>query len=134
MFSEKWGVTLLFSILIWLGATVFFVFFGSMVLVDPNEQSFLLRFALLEAATCMVLYGVFLVFRKLDPSPYAVVRLGLIGSAVGLLIDACVLWNRNVLFPQLSSEQLLAFTIWMAFAYGLYLLIPLFMEKGKKGV
>ncbi|WP_205683789.1 hypothetical protein [Brevibacillus migulae] len=134
MFSEKLGLTLLFSLLIWFGATVFFVCFGSMVLVNPFEQSFLLRFVLLEAATCAVLYGVFVVFRMLDSSPYAAVRLGLIGSAVGLLIDACVLWNRDVIFPHLSSEQLIAFTIWMAFAYGLYLLIPLFMGKGKKGV
>ncbi|MDF2679155.1 MAG: hypothetical protein K0R47_345 [Brevibacillus sp.] len=30
MFSEKLGITLLFSILVWLGATLLFVFFGNM--------------------------------------------------------------------------------------------------------
>ncbi|CAJ1002298.1 MULTISPECIES: hypothetical protein [Bacillales] len=132
MFSEKLGLTLLFSILVWLGATLFFVFFGSMVLVDPYQQDFFMRFLLLEIATAVVLYIVFVIFRKLDPSPYAVVKLGLIGSAVGLIIDAFVLWNRDVFFSGLSSEQLLAFTIWMSFAYGLYLLIPLFMRKENK--
>ncbi|WNC14339.1 hypothetical protein [Brevibacillus brevis] len=132
MFSQKLGLTLLFSILVWLGATLFFVFFGSMVLVDPFQESFLLPFLLLEAATAVVLYVVFVIFRRLDPSPYAAVKLGTIGSAVGLIIDAFVLWNRDVFFSKLSSEQLLAFTIWMAFAYGLYLVIPLFMAKGNK--
>jgi hypothetical protein len=132
MFSEKLGLTLLFSILVWLGATLFFVFFGSMVLVDPYQQDFFMRFLLLEIATAVVLYIVFVIFRKLDPSPYSVVKLGLIGSAVGLIIDAFVLWNRDVFFSGLSSEKLLAFTIWMSFAYGLYLLIPLFMRKENK--
>lgn len=130
MFSEKRGLILLFSMLVWLGATLFFVFFGSMVLVDPDQQNFLPAFLLLELATAVVLYIVFVIFRKLDPSPYAVVKLGVIGSAVGLILDTFVLWNRDFFFSKISNEQLLAFTIWMAFAYGLYLLIPLLMSKG----
>lgn len=129
MFSEKLGLTLLFSILVWLGATLFFVFFGSLVLVDAYQQSFVFPFVLLEVATAVVLYLVFVIFRKLDPSPYAVVKLGIVGSAVGLIIDTFVLWNRDVFFAGLTNEQLLTFTIWMAFAYGLYLLMPLFMAK-----
>nr|WP_129552202.1 hypothetical protein [Brevibacillus agri] len=86
----------------------------------------------MEVATGAALYLVFVIFRKLDSSPYALVKLGIIGSAVGLVLDAFALWNRDVFFAKLSNEQLLAFTIWMAFAYGLYLALPLFMAKGDK--
>ncbi|GIO68820.1 hypothetical protein J21TS3_36410 [Paenibacillus cookii] len=129
MFSEKMGLTLLFSVLVWLGATLFFVFFGPLVLVSPYRQNFLPPFLLLEAATGVVLYVVFVLFRRFDPSPYAAVRLGVVGSAVGLILDTFVIWNKGVFFAGLSDEQLLAFVIWMAFAYGLYLLLPLLTVK-----
>jgi len=131
MFSEKLGLTLLFSVLVWLGATLFFAFFGGIVLVSPYRQSFLLPFLLLEAATGIALYAVFMLFRRLDPSPDAAVRLGMIGSAVGLILDAFAIWNKDFFFAELSDEQLFAFVIWMAFAYGLYLLLPMWMAKRK---
>ncbi|MCY9419350.1 hypothetical protein MOF50_22630, partial [Bacillus inaquosorum] len=55
MFTQKLGLVLTFSFLVWLGATLFFVLLGDAVLTDPAEEPFLLNFLLLEAGTALVL-------------------------------------------------------------------------------
>ncbi len=82
-----------FSFLVWLGATLFFVLFEDAVLTDPAEEAFLPNFLLLEAFTALVLCLVFFLYHKLDQSQFAVIKLGIWGSAVGLLIDTISLWN-----------------------------------------
>lgn len=125
MFTQKLGLVLTFSFLVWFGATLFFVLFGDAVLTDPAEEPFLLNFLLLEAGTALVLCLVFFLYHKLDRSQYAVIKLGVWGSAVGLLIDTASLWNHPIIFPALSKGQVVAFAIWMVCAYSMYLLLPL---------
>nr|WP_284438300.1 hypothetical protein [Bacillus spizizenii] len=40
MFTQKLGLVLTFSFLVWFGATLFFVLFGDAVLTDPAEEPF----------------------------------------------------------------------------------------------
>lgn len=131
MFTQKLRLVLTFSFLVWLGATLFFAQFGDAVLTDPAEEPFLLNFLLLEAGTALVLCLVFFLYQKLDQSQYAVIKLGIWGSAVGLLIDTFSLWNHPILFPALSKGQVIAFAIWMVCAYAMYLLIPLMFSHKK---
>lgn len=131
MFSQQLRLVLTFSFLVWLGATLFFVLFGNAVLTDPAEEAFLTSFLLLEAGTALVLCLVFFLYQKLDRSQYAVIKLGIWGSAVGLLIDTISLWNHPLIFPALSRGQVIAFAIWMVCAYGMYLLIPLILSHKK---
>ncbi|AEP91005.1 YnzE [Bacillus subtilis subsp. subtilis str. RO-NN-1] len=131
MFTHQLRLVLTFSFLVWLGATLFFVLFGDAVLTDPAEEAFLPNFLLLEAGTALVLYLVFFLYQKLDRSQYAVIKLGIWGSAVGLLIDTISLWNHPLIFPALSKGQVIAFAIWMVCAYGMYLLIPLILSHKK---
>ncbi|ASB88949.1 DUF5367 family protein [Bacillus sonorensis] len=135
MFTQKLGLALLFSFLVWLGATMFFVWFGDLVLVDPGQHSFLVRFLLLEAGTFVLLYAVLFFYQKLDQSRYAVIKLGIWGSAVGLFMDTFSVWNHSLIFPELSQGQVIAFTIWMVCAYAMYLIIPLLLvRKDERGV
>ncbi|KIH39366.1 hypothetical protein SC22_11900 [Bacillus sp. A053] len=131
MFSQQLRLALTFSFLVWLGATLFFVLFGNAVLTDPAEEAFLMSFLLLEAGTAIFLCLVFFLYQKLDRSQYAVIKLGIWGSAVGLLIDTISLWNHPIIFPALSKGQVIAFAIWMVCAYGMYLLIPLILSHKK---
>lgn len=108
----------MFSFLVWLGATLFFVLFGDAVLTDPAEEAFLPNFLLLGAGTALVLCLVFFLYQKLDQSQFAVIKLGIWGSAVGLLMDTISLWNHPLIFPALSKGQVIAFAIWMVCAYG----------------
>jgi len=131
MFTHQLRLVLTFSFLVWLGATLFFVLFGDAVLTDPAEEAFLPNFLLLEAGTALVLCLVFFLYQKLDRSQYAVIKLGIWGSVVGLLIDTLSLWNHPIIFPALSKGQVIAFAIWMVCAYGMYLLIPLILSHKK---
>lgn len=131
MFTHQLRLVLTFSFLVWLGATLFFVLFGDAVLTDPAEEAFLPNFLLLEAGTALVLCLVFFLYQKLDQSQFAVIKLGIWGSAVGLLIDTIALWNHPLIFPALSKGQVIAFAIWMVCAYGMYLLIPLILSHKK---
>ncbi|MED0586570.1 DUF5367 family protein [Bacillus subtilis] len=101
------------------------------MLTDPAEEAFLPNFLLLEAGTALVLYLVFFLYQKLDRSQYAVIKLGIWGSAVGLLLDTISLWHHPLIFPALSKGQVIAFAIWMVCAYGMYLLIPLILSHKK---
>lgn len=92
--------------------------FGDAVLTDPAEEAFLPNFLLLGAGTALVLCFVFFLYQKLDQSQFAVIKLGIWGSAVGLLMDTISLWNHPLILPALSKGQVIAFAIWMVCAYG----------------
>jgi hypothetical protein len=126
------AVTAIFcSLLIWAAATSFFRFLGPTLLVAPDDPGFPLLYLLLEAFTGIALFAAFLIYRRLDRSAYAATRLGVTGTIVGLLLDSFALWQHDLVFPQFSSGQLVAFAVWMPFAYALYLLIPLWMDRQK---
>lgn len=103
MFTHQLRLVLTFSFLVWLGATLFFVLFGDAVLTDPAEEAFLPNFLLLGAGTALVLCLVFFLYQKLDQSQFAVIKLGIWGSAVGLLMDTISLWNHPLIVPALSK-------------------------------
>ncbi|MGC2879291.1 hypothetical protein NYE22_12350 [Bacillus sp. FSL K6-1560] len=84
------------------------------MLTDPAEEAFLPNFLLLGAGTALVLCFVFFLYQ----SQFEVIKLGIWGSAVGLLIDTISLWNHPLIFPALSKGQVIAFAIWMVCAYG----------------
>lgn len=134
MLTEKLGLALVFSIVVWLGATVFFMLFGSAVLAEPGQDAFMLRFLLLEAGTFALLYAVMLVYQRVDKSRFAAVKLGIVGSVVGLFLDALSLWNRSLIFPALSDGQVIGFAVWMVFAYAMYLTIPFMLVKRRSAV
>ena len=67
--------------------------------------------------------------QKLDTTKYAVIKLGICGTAIGLTLDSYILYHSSNLFSQLSSQQIMSFTIWMVIAYALYLIIPFVMER-----
>ncbi|MCU5096917.1 DUF5367 family protein [Bacillus wiedmannii] len=129
--NTKLWLTILFSIGIWFVASAFFVVFGSSVLLEYTSNRFFLQMALLELGTAIALYFVMWLYQKLDTSKYAVIKLGICGTAIGLILDSYILYNSSRIFSQLSSQQIISFTIWMVIAYAFYLLIPLVMERKK---
>lgn len=70
-----------------------------------------------------------MVIQRLDTTKYAVIKLGICGTAIGLTLDSYILYNSSNIFSQLSSQQIMSFTIWMVIAYALYLIIPFVMER-----
>ncbi len=70
-------------------------------------------------------------YKRLDTTKYAVIKLGICGTAIGLILDTYILYNSSNLFSQFSSQQIISFTIWMVIAYALYLIIPFVMERKK---
>lgn len=131
MLKTNAGMTIFCSLLVWAAATGFFRYLGPTLLVSPQDPRFPLLYLLLETFTGLALFAAFLVYRKLDRSAFAAARLGVTGSIIGLLLDSFSLWQHNLVFPQFSSGQLVAFAVWMPFAYALYLLIPLWMDRQK---
>ena len=129
--NTKLWLTILFSIGIWFVASAFFVVFGSSVLLEYTSNRFFLQMALLELGTAIALYFVMWLYQKLDTSKYAVIKLSICGTAIGLILDSYILYNSSRIFSQLSSQQIISFTIWMVIAYAFYLLIPLVMERKK---
>ncbi|MGE7884538.1 DUF5367 family protein [Bacillus sp. NPDC094077] len=129
--NKNLWLTILFSVSVWFAAAVFFIFFGSSVLVEYTSNKFFLQIAFLELGTAAALYFVMWLYQKLDSSKYAVIKLGISGTAIGLILDSYILYNHSSIFSQLSSQQIISFTIWMVIAYALYLIIPLAMERKK---
>ncbi|MED3396652.1 DUF5367 family protein [Bacillus wiedmannii] len=127
--NNKLWFTILFSIGIWFIASTFFVVFGSLVLLEYTSNRFFLQMTLLELGTAIALYFVMWLYQKMDTSKYAVIKLGICGTAIGLTLDSYILYNSSNIFSQLSSQQIMSFTIWMVIAYALYLIIPLVMER-----
>ncbi|MDE1455371.1 DUF5367 family protein, partial [Bacillus paralicheniformis] len=81
-----------------------------------------------------LLYAVILAYRRVDKSRFAAVKLGIVGSAVGLCLDTFSLWHHSLIFPALSKGQVIGFAVWMVFAYAMYLMIPLILEKRRFAV
>ncbi|MES5954354.1 DUF5367 family protein [Bacillus fungorum] len=129
--NNRLWLTILFSIGIWFVASAFFVVFGSSVLLEYTSNRFFLQMMFLELGTATALYFVMWLYQKLDSSKYAVIKLGICGTAIGLILDSYLLYNSSHIFSQLSSQQIISFTIWMVIAYALYLLIPFVMERKK---
>ncbi|MGH1039540.1 DUF5367 family protein [Bacillus wiedmannii] len=129
--NTKLWLTILFSIGIWFVASAFFVVFGSSVLLEYTSNRFFLQMALLELGTAIALYFVMWLYQKLDTSKYAVIKLGICGTAIGLILDSYILYNSSRIFSQLSSQQIISFTIWMVIAYALYLIIPCIIQYKK---
>lgn len=71
---------------------------------------------------------------RFDPSNYAPLKLGVIGTCIGLFLDAFSLSLYPIVFPALNDSQIIAFTVWMSAAYALYLMIPALMNIRKLGV
>jgi hypothetical protein len=106
-------------------------------LTSVHDERFPPIFIGLEGATGIVLYLIGLLYRKIDRSPRALLRFGLIGSAVGLMLDSVSLSLHPLFFPGMNRDQVLAFSVWMVFAYGLFLLMfalqnALALAKGKR--
>lgn len=128
---NKLWLTILFSIGIWFFASAFFIVFGSSVLLEYTSNEFFLQMTFLELGTAIALYFVMWLYQKLDTSKYAVIKLGICSTVIGLTLDSYILYNSSNIFSQLSSQQIISFTIWMVIAYAFYLIIPLVMERKK---
>ncbi|EMA6341817.1 hypothetical protein ACO11K_000058 [Bacillus cytotoxicus] len=128
MNGKSW-ITIIFSIGVWFMASLFFILFGSYVLVEITSSLFLPMLLILEIGTAIALCVVLRFYQKIDSSRYAAIKLGIFGTGIGLFLDSFLLYYASTLFPQLSLQQILSFTIWMVFAYVLYLFIPIWMER-----
>ncbi|MGI2749999.1 hypothetical protein ACRS52_15225 [Bacillus cytotoxicus] len=127
--NVKSWITIIFSIGVWFMASLFFILFGSYVLVEITSSLFLPMLLILEIGTAVALYVVLRFYQKIDSSRYAAIKLGIFGTGIGLFLDSFLLYYASTLFPQLSLQQMISFTIWMVFAYVLYLFIPVWMER-----
>ncbi|MGG2066202.1 hypothetical protein [Bacillus sp. S14(2024)] len=127
--NEKLSLTVLFSVGIWMGATAFFFLFGKFVLVSITSSMFITRLIILEIATAAALYGIMLLYKRLDPSQYSTIKLGIFGTAIGLFLDTFIIYYSSHIFSALSSQQILSFVAWMLLAYILYLLLPIWIER-----
>ncbi|WP_017152404.1 DUF5367 family protein [Bacillus bingmayongensis] len=127
--KDKLWITILFSVGIWFTASTFFYVFGAAVLVEISAPSFMNRLILLELGIALSLYVVMWLYRKVDSSRYALIKLGIFGTGIGLFLDTFILYYSSSIFPTLSSQQILSFAIWMVIAYALYLFMPVWMER-----
>lgn len=127
--NEKFSLTILFSVSIWIGASAFFFLFGKFVLVSITSSMFITRLILLEVGTAIMLYGIMLLYKRLDPSRYSVIKLGIFGTSIGLFLDIFIIYYSSYIFSALSSQQILSFVVWMLLAYVLYLLLPIWIER-----
>ncbi|HCX47598.1 MAG TPA: hypothetical protein DG757_00840 [Bacillus sp. (in: Bacteria)] len=128
LFTALWGIV------VWIFATLFFVLFGKQVLFSPGSSSFVMSILLLIVGTAILLVGTTSLYLWFDKSENASLKFGIIGAIVGLTLDTFSLSNHQYIFPQLSESQVIAFTVWMSFAYALYLIIPTMInERNKKG-
>lgn len=121
-----WGV------LVWICAILFFVFFGEYVLFSPETNDFLISTILLLIGTGILLWGITYVYSKFDRSENSPLRFGMMGTVIGLIFDSFSLANYHSIFSKLDDSQVIAFTVWMSFAYALYLIIPAFINFSQK--
>lgn len=122
-------ITILWGVLVWFFATMFFVFFGERVLFSPGTENFITSFLLLVTGTGLILWGVTYIYLLFDKSKNAPLKFGIIGTIIGLSLDTFSLSNHNLIFPKLGDTQVIAFTAWMSFAYALYLFIPAMINQ-----
>lgn len=127
LFTALWGIV------VWFFATLFFVLFGKQVLFSPGSSSFVMSILLLIVGTAILLVGMTFFYLLFDKSENSSLKFGLIGTIIGLTLDTFSLSNHRYIFPNLSDSQVVAFTVWMSFAYALYLIIPtLINERNRK--
>lgn len=124
--------TALWAVVVWFFATLFFVIFGKQVLFRPGSSSFVMSTLLLIVGTAILLVGITFFYLLFDKSENASLRFGLIGTIIGLILDTFTLSNHDYIFPNLSDSQIVAFTVWMSFAYALYLIIPTLINECNK--
>lgn len=120
------------GVIVWICAIMFFVFFGEFVLFRPGTNDFLISTILLLIGTGALLWGVTYVYSKFDQSENSPLRFGMMGTVIGLIFDSFSLANYHSIFPNLDDSQVIAFTVWMSFAYALYLIIPTFINYLQK--
>lgn len=120
------------GVIVWICAIMFFIFFGEFVLFSPGTNEFLISTILLLIGTGLLLWGVTYIYAKIDRSENSPLRFGMIGTIIGLIFDSFSLANYHSIFPNLDDTQVIAFTVWMSFAYALYLIIPSFINYLQK--
>lgn len=123
LFTAMWGV------LVWLFATLFFRFYGEYVLFSPATNEFISSIFLLLVGTSVLLCSVTYLYLLFDKTTNAPLKFGIIGTIIGLTLDTFSLSNHHIIFPALNDSQIIAFTVWMSFAYALYLFIPFMFNR-----
>ncbi|MGD8191246.1 DUF5367 family protein [Brevibacillus ginsengisoli] len=126
---NRYWYTAVWGLAVWLLATIFFRLFGEYVLFHPDTSAFLISTSLLSLGTGGVLFAATRTYMRSDQSDHAALRFGVIGTGIGLLLDTFSLANHSVIFPKLDDAQVIAFTVWITFAYALYLFIPAMMNQ-----
>lgn len=129
---KKYFNTVIWGVLIWFFATLFFVYFGEHVLYSPGTAAFVISTFILLIGTGLLLWGASLLYLKFDQSYNASLKFGLVGTMIGLALDTFSLANHQLIFPNLDDSQIIAFTAWMSSAYALYLLIPTWIYVVRK--
>ncbi|KQL53924.1 hypothetical protein AN964_10725 [Heyndrickxia shackletonii] len=122
-------ITVIWGVLVWVFATMFFVFFGESVLFSPGTENFATSIILLETVTGLILWGVTYIYLLFDKSKNAPLKFGIIGTIIGLSLDTFSISIHHTIFPKLDDSQVIAFTAWMTFAYALYLFIPAMINQ-----
>ncbi|MBO8171724.1 MAG: DUF5367 family protein [Bacillaceae bacterium] len=128
----KYGYTVVWGGGVWLFAILFFVFFGERVLYQPGTYAFYISTVLLLIGTGVLLLAVTYLYLRFDRSVNASLKFGVIGTIVGLFLDTFSLLFHRTIFPDLDESRVIAFTVWMSFAYALYLLIPAVINERMK--
>ncbi len=127
LFTAIWGI------FIWLFAILFFRFFGEYILFSPATNQFIFSTFLLLAGTSLLLAGVTYLYLCCDTTSHAAIKFGVSGTVIGLVLDTFSLSYHHIVFPTFDEAQVIAFTVWMSFAYALFLVIPfLFYQKSRQ--
>ncbi|THF73041.1 hypothetical protein [Cohnella fermenti] len=114
----------------WAVSLLFFLLFGDWLLVSTEDAGFGASLFLLEALTVLVLIGISLVVRlRLFRQPGSATRLGYLSTAIGLLLNTFVLWNRDSVFSKFDAGQHQAFSVWMTLAYAFFLIVPAITDR-----
>ncbi|MEK3934356.1 DUF5367 family protein [Sporosarcina sp. FSL W7-1349] len=122
-------IPIISGIVIWFFATLFFVFFGEHVLFSPGTENYSSSILLLVIGTGLLIWGITYIYLLFDKTKNAPLKFGIIGTFIGLSLDAFSLSKNNLIFPKLDDPQIIAFTVWMSFAYALYLFIPAIINQ-----
>ncbi len=121
---KSYVFTIVWGVVIWFIATMFFILFGEHVLFSPGTEKFMISFLLLQVGTAILLWAVTRLYLLFDQSINAAIKFGVIGTIIGLSLDTLSISYHEFFFPKLDEGQIIAFTAWMSLAYALYLLIP----------
>ena len=104
--TEKLGLALVFSIVVWLGATVFFMLFGSAVLYRTLAKMVLCSaFCFLKPELLPFYMPVMLVYGGLTKRGSRRLSLALWGRLSVCFSTLFSLWNHSLIFPALSTAR-----------------------------